>query len=259
MLLRVAAELSLTPPLTDVTDDFVCFLFDGDLGEDLVVGIEFSATEPAKRQLRAKGLLPKAFDPLEGLEVAASSTIDAGHLAAVYALEGTLYGGAPLPGAQEPAHVGLLGELSRDPYVIAGHLPRGAVRAQVRGGRGTWHDTQAGTGAWICRLAKPLRGEVAVRYFNLADDEVPYPELDFGAGVPNENEAIDRVWEQAQRVLRGAQVPLLWPRQVQGGAPELFGWSGDIDAADAVGLAGQAAGCGSGANRRTCVSSSPST
>jgi hypothetical protein len=82
---------------------------------------------------------------------------------------------------------------------------------------------------------------VTVRYFNVVGDEVELPEFDFGAGVPNENDAIDRVWEQAQRVLRGARVPLLWPRQTDGHSPELFGWSGDIDAADAVGLAGS--GC----------------
>jgi hypothetical protein len=260
--------LSLRPPLADVTEDFVCFLVDGDMSEELITGLEFSATEHAKQQLRAKGLLPtemsslptfedwfqegqvepttdvetralstEALDPLKGLEVAVSTTIDATHLAAVFAVEGELCGAAPLPGAQEPVVIGRTAELNSDPYVLAGSLPRGAVRAQVRAGRGEWHEATAAPGAWICVLGAPGRGDVAVRYVNVVGDVVPLPELDFSAGVPNESEAIDRVWEHAERVLGGVRVPLLWPRQISG-PPELFEWDGDIDAATAVGLAG---------------------
>jgi hypothetical protein len=132
--------------------------------------------------------------------------------------------------------IGRTAELSSNPHVLAGSLPRGAVRAQVRDGRGEWHEATAGPGSWISVLGAPGRGDVAVRYLNVVGDEIPLPELDVSAGVPNENEAIDRVWEHAERVLDGARVPLLWPRQISG-PPELFAWDGDIDAATAIGLA----------------------
>jgi hypothetical protein len=227
-----------------VSEDFVCLLFDdGDMAEDLITGIELSATEHALQRLRAKGLLPSdltgvgmdASEPLEGLEVAVSIPLDAGHVAAVFVLEGDLCGAAPLPGVREPWVLGRTMELSRDPYVVAGSLPRGAVRAHVRDGRGAWHEAAAGPGAWICRLGQPGRGDVAVRYLDAAGGEVRIPDDDFGMGVPKENEALDQAEAHADRVLAGAQVPLLWPRQI-GGEPELFAWSGPTDAAEAVGL-----------------------
>jgi hypothetical protein len=115
--------------------------------------------------------------------------------------------------------------------VLAGSLPRGAIRAQVRDGSGVWHDAAAGAGAWICLLGRPRRGKVAVRYLDAAGGEVGLPDDDFGLGVPKEHEALDQAEEHADRVLAGARVPLLWPRQI-GGEPEVFAWSGPAEAAD---------------------------
>jgi hypothetical protein len=121
------------------------------MAEDLITGVELSATEHALQRLRAKDLLPSdltglgmdAYDPLEGLEVAVSIPLDAKHVAAVFLLEGDLCGGAPLPGVREPSVLGRTMESSRDPYVVAGSLPLGTVRAQVRDGRGAWHEAAA--------------------------------------------------------------------------------------------------------------------
>jgi hypothetical protein len=91
-----------------------------------------------------------------------------------------------------------------------------------------------------CLLGQPGRGDVAVRYFNAAGDEVAIPDDDFGLGVPKEHDGLDHAQEHADRVLAGARVPLLWPRQI-GGHPRVFAWSGPAEAADAVGLIAQ--GC----------------
>jgi hypothetical protein len=81
-----------------------------------------------------------------------------------------------------------------------------------------WHDAAVGAGVWLCVLPQCSgQKEPAVRYHDLAGDEVGFPEDDFSAGMPDEDESINTVWVYAEQVLRGAKVPALWPRQDSGG------------------------------------------
>ena len=117
-------------------------------------------------------------------------------------------------------------------------MPRGAVAATLRDRAGAWHDAAVGPGVWLCVLPQSSgRKEPAVRYHDVAGNLVGFPEDDFSAGVPDEDESIDAVWADAERVLHGSKVPALWPRQVSG-RPSLFAWEGERDAATALGLAG---------------------
>jgi hypothetical protein len=143
--------------------------------------------------------------------------------------------------AREPWPVGFVTELGRNPLVVAGTLPRGAVAAAVQDRNGAWHDAAAGPGAWLCVLPERAgQDEPAVRYTDVAGAAVDFPEDDFGAGVPQEDDALDAAAPYAEQVLRGARVPALWPRRL-GSRPGLYGWDGDRDAATALGLAGH--GC----------------
>lgn len=66
VLREVARQLTQAPPISPVTDDFVAFLFEEGFNEELIDSLEASATPSAAAALRAKGLLPRSSDELDG-------------------------------------------------------------------------------------------------------------------------------------------------------------------------------------------------
>ena len=199
--------------------------------------IEMPIAEQLHRQLGT----PPADDPLAGLDVAVSVRVDEHRIAAVFVREGYLWGVGRVSDLADEWPIGGVTELSFDPQVLAGNLPRGAVAAAVEDRKGKWHEASIGPGVWLCVLPQRSgQNEPAVRYLDAAGAKVDFPEDDFSAGVPDELDAINAVSSDAERVLGGALVPVLWPRQV-GGRPSLYAWEGDRDAATALGL--QGGGC----------------
>ena len=128
-------------------------------------------------------------------------------------------------------------EIGRSPQVLAGGLPRGAVSAEVRDRKGVWHAAVTLPGLWLCVLPQRSgQDDPQVRFRDLAGDPPAHHDDDFSAGVPEEDPP-DAVRAQAADVVSGAQVPVLWPRQVSG-RPHLYAWEGEAVAATALGLAG---------------------
>ena len=65
---RVARELTLTPPIGPVTDDFVAFVLDEEFDEDLVSSLKAAAPPTVASALREKRLLPDDPTELEGFD-----------------------------------------------------------------------------------------------------------------------------------------------------------------------------------------------
>ena len=135
---------------------------------------------PIGEQLRRQGALPPADDPLAGFEVVVSVPVDEYRVAAVFLREGYLHGLGRLPDSREEWPIARLTELGRDPQVVAGRLPRGAVAAAVQDRAGEWHDAAVGPGAWLCVLPQRSgQDEPAVRYRDAAGADVDAREDDF--------------------------------------------------------------------------------
>jgi hypothetical protein len=193
---------------------------------------------PIAEQLRRQQHAAPAADAFEGLEVILSLRIDEHRHAGLFVRDEMIFGSAHLPDVSDAWLVErATTEIGRSPQVLGGGLPRGAVSAEVRDRKGVWHAAVTIPGLWLCVLPQRSgQDDPEVRFRDLAGNPPPHHEDDFSAGVALEDPP-DAVSAQAAKVLSGAQVPALWPRQVSG-RPELYAWEGEAGAATALGLAG---------------------
>jgi hypothetical protein len=216
---------------------------DREVNEDLDTQLLSQLTPDERDAWAERGWIELDRPPELHPETVLHVPVGPGQTAGIYRFGSELFGTGHLfphcGGAGLDHDVTVVGQ---DPAVVAGLLPRSAVRARVQDLFDAWHEAATADGAWLAVLPHEARGGAPPVEFLAADgsvvgrvDDDPednvlgYLHLYANPRQPTPAQveaALEHEREQRREVLARASVTPLWPA-AHPTAPTLRGWEGE--------------------------------